>query len=324
MRRRDFIGGVAGSAAAWPLTASAQQSATPVIGWLSLIPLGSAVGPQGFHRGLAETGYVEGRNVAIEYRFAQGRMEELPALAVDLVRRKVDVIVGAGAEPTVMAAKAATSTIPIVASVDDPIRLGLVTSLNRPGGNFTGMAIFNSETNAKRLDLLRDIVPQVSTMGLLVWPIIDIEHQTSEALSAARTLGIKLHIVDVEREGGLDAAFNTLVRSQIGALMIHPTTFAMAARHQLAPLAAQHKIPTIYPARDFVFAGGLFGYGVNFPDTYRHHGRYVGRILKGEKPGDLPVQRPSKFDLAINLRTARALGIEFTPKLLALADEVIE
>ena len=224
-----------------------------------------------------------------------------------------------------MAAKAATSTIPIVVSaVDDPVRLGLVESLNRPGGNITGMSIFNSETNAKRLALLRDLVPQATAMGLLVWPVPDIENQTTDALSAARTVGIALHIVDVQREGGIDAAFDTLVRQKVGALIVHPTAFAMGARHQLVPLAAHHKIPTIYPARDFVLAGGLIGYGVNFPDVYRQAGIYVGRILKGETPGKLPVQRPTKFDFAINLRTAKALGIEFTPKLLALADEVIE
>jgi putative tryptophan/tyrosine transport system substrate-binding protein len=240
------------------------------------------------------------------------------------VRRKVNVILAGGGEPVVMAAKVASSTIPILMSVDDPVRLGLVASFNRPGGNITGVSFFSSETNAKRLDLLHDLVPHATTMGLLVWPIPDVANQMTDALNAARSVGITLHIVDVLREGGLDAAFDALMRHKVGGLIVHPTTFAMASRHQLVLLAAKHKSPAIYPARDFVVAGGLIGYGVNFPDIYRQLGIYAGRILKGERPSELPVQRPTKFDFAINLSTAKALGIEFTPKLLALADEVIE
>ncbi len=242
VRRREFIT-LLGGAGAWPVNARAQQ-AMPVIGWLSAISPQSLVGRPGFHRGLSEIGYIEGRNVAIEYRSAEGRIDTLPDLAADLVRRRVSVILAAGGEPVAKAAKAATSTIPIVvSSVDDPVRLGLVASLNRPGGNVTGMSIFNSETNAKRLDLLRELVPQVTTMGLLVWPIPDMENQTVDALNAARTLGLALHIVDVQREGGLDPAFDALVRLKVGALIVHPTTYAMGARHQLAPLALAMQSP---------------------------------------------------------------------------------
>jgi putative ABC transport system substrate-binding protein len=246
-------------------------------------------------------------------------------LAADLVRQRVNVITAAGGEPVALAAKAATSTIPIVMSaVDDPVRLRLVSSLNRPGGNITGMSTFNSETNAKRLDLLRELAPQVGTVGLLVWSIPDIENQTIEASNAARALGVALHVQDVPPEGGLDAAFDALARRKVGALMVHPTSFAMNARHRLVPLAARYAIPTIYPARDFVLAGGLIGYGVNFSEVYRQAGIYVGRILKGEKPGELPVQRPAKFDFAINLKAAKALGLNVPDRLLALAEEVVE
>jgi putative ABC transport system substrate-binding protein len=324
MRRREFVAGL-GATAASPIVARAQQPSLPVVGVLSGTSPLSSPGTPAFHRGLSEIGYVEGRNVAIEYRSAEGRIDTLPDLAADLVRRRVSVIFAAGGESAAKAAKAATSTTPIVFSaVDDPVRLGLVASLNRPGGNLTGMSIFNSETNVKRLDLLRELVPQITTMGLLVWPVPDMENQTNDALNAARTLGVALHIVDVQQEGGLDAAFEALVRLKVGALIVYPTAYAMAARHLIPPLAARHAIPTIYPARDFVVAGGLIGYGVNFPDIYHQAGIYVGRILKGEAPGELPVQRPTKFDFAINLKTAKALGIEFTPKLLSLADEVIE
>ena len=325
LKRREFITLLGGAAAAWPLGARAQQPTMPVIGYLGATSPASNLGLPAFHRGLGETGYVDGRNVTIDYRWAEARMETLPALAADMARRRVNVIFAAGGEPVAIAAKAATSTIPIVISaVDDPVRLGLVTSLNHPGGNITGMSIFNSETNAKRLDLLHELAPQVTAMGLLVWPVPDIENQITDALNVARVLGIMLHIVDVQREGGLDAAFEALVRQKVGALIVHPTAFAMSARRQLAPLAAQHTLPTIYPARDFVLAGGLIGYGVNFPDVCRQAGIYVGRILKGEKPGELPIQRPTKFDFAINLKTARALGLEIPPTLLARADEVIE
>jgi putative ABC transport system substrate-binding protein len=224
-----------------------------------------------------------------------------------------------------VAAKEATATIPIVVSAtDDPVRLGLVSSLNRPSSNVTGMSIFNSETNTKRLDLLHQLVPQVSTMGLLAWQVPDIEKQITNALGAARSFDIALHVVYVPREGGLQSAFDALVRQKVGAVVVHPTSFAMGARHQLAELAARHAIPTMYPGRDFVLAGGLIAYGVNFPNIYRQAGIYVGRILKGEKPEELPVQRPSKFDFAINLKTAKALSLTIPGKLLALADEVIE
>ena len=324
MRRRDFIMGIAGSAA-WPVGARAQQPTIPVIGYLSLAPLATSVVLRGFQRGLNETGWIEGSNVTIDYRSANGRMGAISGLAADLIRRGVNVMFVVGGEPTVLAVKAATATIPIVFSaIDDPVRLGLVSSFNRPGGNLTGASLFHSETNAKRMDLLHDLVPQATAIGLLVWPIPDIDAQTAHATMAARAFGITLHVIDVEREGGIDRAYASLLQRKVSALMVHPTSSAMFNRHQLVAASARHNVPTIYPARDFVLAGGLIGYGVNFTEAGRQGGIYTGRILKGEKVGDLPIQRPTKFDFAINLKTAMALGIEFTPKLLALAEEVIE
>jgi putative ABC transport system substrate-binding protein len=328
MRRRDFITSIGGMAA---LSLSrrvlqAPQPALSVIGWLGATPLKNQVGVESFQRGLGEVGCIEGRDFKIEYRWPRKRdMSALPDVAADLVSQKVNVIFAAGGEPVATAAKAATSTIPIVFSaVDDPIRLGLVASLSRPGGNITGVSIFNSETNAKRLSLLHELVPQVKTMGLLVWPVPDIENQSTDVSNAARSLGIALHVVDVQNAGGLEAAFDVLASEKVGAFMVHPTTYAMIARKELASLAARRAIPAIYPAREFVLAGGLIGYGVNFPDIYRQDGTYVGRILKGEKPAELPVQRPTKFDFALNLKTAKTLGLTVPPQMLALADEVIE
>ena len=329
MRRREFIA-LIGSTATLSLIRQSlqaqQQPAMPVIGWLGATsPKGGAAVVETFLRGLSEVGYVEGRDFKIEYRWTEGGMSALPDLAADLVRQKVTVVFAAGGEPVAMAAKAATSTIPIVVSaVDDPVRLGLVASLNRPGGNITGMSIFNSETNTKRLTLLHELVPQVNTMGLLVWPVPDIENQSADVSNAARSLGIMLHVVDVQKEGGVEAAFDVLASQKVGAVMVHPTAYAMRARKELASLAALHAIPAIFPAREFVLAGGLIGYGVNFPDIYRQAGTYVGHILKGEKPADLPVQRPTKFDFALNLKTAKTLGLTVPPQIFALAEEVIE
>jgi len=310
---------------AWPIAGRAQQPAMSVIGYLSLFPAARGVVSAGFQRALNESGWIEGRNVTIDYRSADGRLDAVPALAFDLVQRRANVIFVVGGEPAVLAVKAATATIPIVFSaIDDPVRFGLVSSFNRPGGNITGSSTFNSETSAKRLDLLRELVPQATTLGVLVWPVPDIEDQLVHMRAAARTLGLTLHLADVEREGGIDGAFAALMQRGAGALIVHPTSAAMINRHELAAAAARDALPTIYPTRDFVVAGGLIGYGINYTEAGWQAGIYVARILKGEKPGDLPIQRPSKFDFAINLKTARALGLTVPPALLTRADEVIE
>ena len=279
-----------------------------------------------FHQGLKEIGYAEGQNVRIEYRWADNQYSRLPEQAADLVRRQVDVIAAAGGEPAALAAKAATSTIPIVFSaVDDPVRIGLAASFNRPGGNATGMSIFNTPVNAKRLELLYEFVPKNKIVALLLSRgVPDIENQTADARAAADTLGLDLRVLNAENEGDFDAAFAQAVEMRVGAMMVHPTAFVFNKRVPLVAAARQHAVPTIYPAREFAVAGGLLSYGIDFPDVYRHVGLYTGRILNGEKVGDLPAQQPTKFVLAINLNTAKQLGIAPPDKLLALADEVIE
>src|SRR5260221_10938064 len=329
MRRRHFIALLGGAAIATPLAARAQrpQGWVATIGWLGSFssetsrPLVAA-----FHQGLKEIGYVEGQNVSIEYRWADNRYGQLPEQAADLVRRHVDVIVAAGGEPAALAAKAATSTIPIVFSaVDDPVRIGLVASFNRPGGNATGMSIFNTSINAKRLELLHELVPKNKIVALLLSRgVPDIENQTADARAAADTLGLDLRVLNAENEGDFDRAFAQAVEMRIGAMMVHPTAFVFNRRAQLVAVARHYAVPTIYPAREFAVAGGLLSYGIDFPDVYRQVGLYTGRVLKGEKVGELPVQQPTKFVLAINLNTAKELGIAPPDKLLALADEVIE
>jgi putative tryptophan/tyrosine transport system substrate-binding protein len=330
-RRRDFIKVFGGTAAAWPLVARAQQRAMPVIGFLhSQTPESYGRMLVGFHQGLKETGYVEGQNLAVEYRWGSNQRERLPELAADLVRREVAVIVAAGGFSAMLAVKAATSTIPIVIAYGgDPVRLGLIASLNRPGGNVTGVTFITTELAGKRLELVRQLIPQVTTVGYLsIDPqgttTGEIEQQTCDTLAAGRALGLQVVVVEVCSEWNLEAAFATLVEHGAGALVVGPIPFFTSNRDKLLALAARHRIPAIYQYREFALDGGLMSYGASYVDTARQAGVYVGRILKGAKPADLPVLRPTKFELVINLKAAKALGLEIPRILLALADEVIE
>jgi putative ABC transport system substrate-binding protein len=325
LRRREFIG-LVGGGAAWPLAAMAQQPALPVVGFLNFwaSPDPNAALLRAFRRGLVETtGYVEGQNVAIEYRGANGQSARLPALAAELVRRQVAVIVAAQFSSPALAAKAATSTIPIVFMYGgDPVHDGLVASLNRPGGNVTGVAFINSQLGGKRLSLLRDLVPQARTVGILFSADPRFyEDQKAQMLEAVGALGLELVIV--ERAGrDYEAAFATLAERKVQALIVSANVFGNF--EALIALSARHKIPTIYPNRNYVVAGGLMSYGGSFDGIWRQVGNYTGRILKGAQPTDLPVVRSTKFDLAINLKTAKALGLEMPKILLIQADEVIE
>jgi putative tryptophan/tyrosine transport system substrate-binding protein len=328
MRRRNFIKGIVGSAATWPLVAGAQQPAMPVIGWLGArSPKESASVVAAFHKGLTEAGYVEGRNVAVEYRWAELHYDRLPAMATDLVGRHVSVIAATGGGASPLAAKAATATIPIVfvAGDLDPVNSGLVSSLNRPGGNTTGVMLLLTVLGAKRLQMLRELVPNAGVIGVLVNPANpSAAAETKDLQGAARALGMELHILSASTDGDLNAAFATFVQQRVGALLIGNNSFFISRREQIVAMAAQHAIPTMYFVREFAAAGGLLSYGTSNADGYRLVGVYVGRILKGEKPSELPIQQPTKFELVINLKTAKALGLTLPDKLLALADEVIE
>ncbi len=300
----------------------AQQKPVPVIGYLSSTAAGA--GLAAFHQGLGETGYVEGQNVAIEYRSAEGRYDRLPALAADLVGRKVDVIATVGT-PSALAAKSATSTIPIVFNAGDPVESGLVASLARPGGNLTGISILTVELMPKRLELLSELVPQAGVIALLVNPNNAIsERITRDVQEAARTKGVQLHILTAGTESEIDAAFATLVQLHIGALLVGTDSFLSNRRERLVELASRHAVPAIYESRYFAAAGGLISYGPSQTAASRQAGTYVGKILKGAKPADLPVQQPTTFELVVNLNTARALGLTVPPSILARADEVIE
>jgi putative ABC transport system substrate-binding protein len=327
MKRREFITLVGSTAIAWPLAARAQQAAMPVIGFLhSQASDLYSHALAGLHQGLKEAGYVEGRNVAVEYRWANNQNDRLPELAADLVRRQVAVIVTAGGTLTAIVAKAATSTIPIVfTNGGDPVKVGLVASLNRPGGNVTGVTRITSELAAKRLEILRELVPQATTLAYLVDPRTPPANDvTNDLLAAARTLGRQVSFVEARSTDDFEPAFTTLVQRQTGALIVAPSPLFTSNGDKLVTLAARHKIPAIYQFRDFVAEGGLMSYGADLAENWRLGGVYAGRILKGAKPADLPVQLPTKFELVINLKTAKTLGLTIPPTLLAIADEVIE
>jgi putative ABC transport system substrate-binding protein len=329
MRRRELIALFGGAVALWSPTVRAQK-ATPVIGYLSSVSPGpSASLVAAFRQGLSDTGYVEGQNLAIEYRWAEGSFDRLPALAADLIGHKVDLIATAGGPPPALAAKGATSTIPIVFSgVGDPIGVGLVTSLARPGGNITGFSLMNIELMPKRLALLSELVPQAKFIALLVNPNNpnnpNAERMVREVREAARAKGVQLPVLKASTEGKIDAAFASLVQLQVGGLVVGADPFLDSRREQLVALASNHGVPVIYVFREFAEAGGLISYGASFTAASRQFGIYAGRILKGEKPVDLPVQQPTTFELVINLKTAKALGLTVPQSLLARADEVIE
>ncbi len=327
MRRREFITIVVGVALAWPLLARAQQSAMPVVGFINAASAESYKRQlAAFLRGLREMGFVDGRNVAIEYRWADGRNDRLPALAADLVQRQVTVI-AATSTPAVRAAKEATKTIPIVFELgDNPVRLGFVASFNQPGANVTGITQMNVEIAPKRLQLLHELIPAAHVIALLVNPADPAvaETTTREMLEAARTLGLELHVMNVSTESEVDAAFAKVVQIRAGGLVIGAGPFFVGHTEQLAALAVRHAVPTIYEFRQFTAAGGLMSYGTEITEAYHLTGIYTGRVLKGEKPADLPVQQATKVELMINLKTAKALGITVPNTLIGRADEVFE
>jgi putative ABC transport system substrate-binding protein len=327
LERRKFLATLGGAAAAWPLAARAQQSAMPVIGFMSTRgPEDSAYLVQAFHRGLAEGGFVEGQNVAIEFRWAQGQYDRLPALAADLVSRRVNVITAIGGDPSPLAAKRATSTIPIVFGMGgDPIRAGLVESFNRPGGNVTGITLLTSQMEPKRLGLLRELAPGAPLIGILLNPnfrpaALQLQQIEEAALGVGQRIAVARASTDVE----LDAAFTALVKERVDALLVAADPYFDVRRERIVAFAARQRLPAIYQFREFAVAGGLLSYGINLPDMYRQYGVYTAKILKGAKPADLPVLQPTKFETVINLKTAKALGIKIFDNLLSLADEVIE
>jgi ABC-type uncharacterized transport system substrate-binding protein len=326
MRRREFVLTM-GSAAAWPLVASGQQPGMSVIGFLSSrSPAEAAYVVAAFHRGLREGGYIEGQNVGIEYRWAEGHYERLPALAVDLVRHKVALIASTGGIGSAIAAKQATSAIPIVFTAgDDPVKYGLVSNFNRPGGNVTGIYNFISSLEAKRFGLLRETVPAATSTAVLLnpnFPGFDV--QLKDIQQAARAAGQEVHVFNASSESDIEATFSALARFPAAALLVGADPFFNGQREQLVALAARYRIPTMYELREYALAGGLISYGTNLADAYRRVGDYAARVLKGDKPADLPVVQSSNFELVINLRTAKALGLTIPSGVFAIADEVIE
>ena len=329
MRRRDFITLLGGAAAwPWPLAARAQQPAMPVIGFLdSRSPDGMTDRLRAFHEGLKDSGYVERENVAIEYHWAENQLDRLPELAAELVRQQVAVIVASGGIAPALAAKAATTTIPIVfLAAEDPVRLGLVASLAKPGGNLTGINFFNAELTAKRLQLLREMVPGAARIAVLVNPANATTTETTlrDVQPAARAMGLQIQVLNASTNREIDAAFATFVRERPDAVFVGIDPFLISRRVQLAQLATLHQVPAAYALREFAEAGGLMSYGTNIADAFRQAGVYAGRILKGAKPADLPVVQSTKFELVINASTARMLGLTVPSTLLATADEVIE
>jgi len=328
VKRREFIALLGGAASVWPLAARAQQPKMPVVGYLDVgSPTGSAQFVAAFREGLSKSGYLEGSNVTIEYRWADGQAERLGELALDLIRRQVTVLATPGSTAAALAAKAATTSIPIIFTIGaDPVAAGLVPSLSRPGGNVTGVATLNMEVGPKRLELLREVVPSAQIVALLANPTNPTisEPLSRDAQEAARALGLQLHILHASNDGEIEAAFAALRDVQVGGVVIGSDQFFNSRSAQLAALALKYSVPSIYQYRAFTAAGGLISYGASLTDAFQLGGVYVGRVLNGEKPSDLPVLQSTKLDLIINLNTARALGITFPLALLARADEVIE
>jgi ABC-type uncharacterized transport system substrate-binding protein len=327
MRRRDFFkSAVGGAAVIWPLAAHPQQAGVPVIGFMSSRSFEDSTHLlTAFRQGLGETGFTEGQNVAIEFRWAQGQYQRLPEFAAELVSRRVAVFTAVGGETSALAAKQATSTIPIVFSSSDPVKSGLVESYSRPGGNATGYALITTEMEPKRFGLLHELVPGVPLIGALLNPSVpEAARQSSEIEQAARAVGRRLFIAKASNDDGLHAAFSLLLQQGIGALLVAADAYFDTRRDRIIAFAAQNRLPAVYHFREYAFAGGLVSYAPSITDAYRQVGVYTGRILKGEKPADLPVVQPTKFDFVINMKTAKVLGLEIPPTMLARADEVIE
>jgi putative ABC transport system substrate-binding protein len=327
MRRREFFKFVGSVAAGWPLAVRAQQPTLPVVGYLGALSHAAVERSiDAFVTGLMEVGYVDGKNVKIEYRWAEGYYDRLPALAADLVQQNVAVIFAAGGDPSALAAKAATTTIPIVFILgSDPVKLGVVTSLNRPGGNLTGVNLLITEMEAKRLELLHRLVPTATKLAVLLNPkTANAETQLNEVRSAGRTLGPQIEVIDASDERDIDMAFASLAQKKIGGLVISADPFFNNCRSQFIALASRYSMPTLYFVREFANSGGLISYGTSITDAYHQVGVYTGKILSGAKPSDLPVVQPTKFELVINLKTAKTLGLIVPPTILATADEVIE
>jgi putative ABC transport system substrate-binding protein len=327
MKRRELIALLGGAAAAWPLAARGQPPTMPVIGLLSVrSPDESAHLLRAFRGGLAQDGVIEGRNVAIEYRWAHGEYDQLPALAAELVHIPVAILVALGGEPAARAATAATATIPVVAVFStDPVKSGLIASLSRPGGNVTGISNLSTAMEPKRLGLLHDLVPQAKAFGALLNPEFPtFADQLADIQAAAQTTGVEIHVFRAGTDHDIEAAFESITQQRIAALLVASDPFFNSRRDEIAALAARRGVPAMYGFRDYAVAGGLMSYGIDLPDTYRQAGVYAGHVLKGAKPADLPVLQPTKFEFVINLKAANALGVKFSDNLLSLADEVIE